>query len=138
MAQCRYCHRKVSYRAKACPGCGEPNPGRRILHGPSRDYVADDLFWAMVRVAILAALLIAWNYSNDVDQWEDLFLLLFKLWISAIGAALVGGILWLAMVRHRKIHHDNNENDSLFNGLKLGLNACFFVLVIWTIWAVLT
>ena len=138
MAQCRYCHRKVSYRARACPGCGEPNPGRQARPKAENDYVAEDLLKAVIRLAALTAVLIAWSYSDDVDNWTDIIALSLTLWGSAIVGALAGIVLCLPIVWRRKIHIDNRINDAWLNGLKYCTNLSFALLTIWSVWTLMT
>jgi hypothetical protein len=85
----------------------------------------------------MIALLIAWNYSDDVGDWKDLLSLSFALWVSVIGGTAAGGIIWLTITRHRSVHKQGDRSDTWLNRLRYFLNFGFFLMVIWSAWAVL-
>lgn len=142
MAHCRYCHRKVSFKAKACPGCGEPNPGRIAKVAIEKDYLFEESVDALARFAIVVAFYIAWNWSDDLSELQDLafplitfFLGLFVKWMVSSGGVLLIGVATLFIINHYKNHGTRTTmEDMLLTAFKYSLNICSLALVIYPLW----
>lgn len=114
MAICRYCREKVSHRARACPHCGEPNPGRRSrlrLQTLGCDY-GERLLKRLLIMGIPMAMYFNWKE----DSILIMLLSLFGGYISGTFVVGITGILFILAVRKMSIDDEKRDQALRFAG----------------------
>jgi len=115
MARCRYCKIKVSYRAKSCPKCGEPNPGR-LPPRPTAESDPPLLFSLIFTLTCLIATYIGWQTGG---------------FLRAAGYFIVGGILGIVVGWKVQMAISLENEEKLNQILGLGLLAFILWLIFW-------
>jgi hypothetical protein len=96
MAKCSYCGRKVSWNAKACPGCGEPDPATSDYEsssGSGSSPLVKVLFFSCWTGTIVSAIVMWIGHVVFKGPKETIFVVTWLLFFAMMCLIAWGGLV---------------------------------------------